>query len=247
MFLKVDVLTNSKRFSETGQLLIRAELANLLKVNGTGSSFKYPINRSDRRQEYTLLTASDTAATVLAAIDGTYSSKKLTVSVYGDNRSTNPTVDYSFAIDNIIYGFAQGTNTWLVITDGGFSEKSYLVSQTMDQIIALATSIEQQTESDIALADGGTGSLVVGDITLHASVKIDFTLIRGTIIETGYLRLTNIADTAIYRKDENPTVVDAGITFTKSLSGDDIVLGYTDSLVNGDPIDIKLTINQTYL
>ena len=247
MFIKVDVLSNSKRFAEIGEKLLRAELVNQLGENGTGSSFKYPINSKDRRDEYTYITASDSVAAIQAAIDTDYSSKKLTVSVYDENRGSNSTTDYSFAIENIIYGYAYGTNTWLLVKDGGFVVNSYLVSQSVDDIIAQAQSVVSVNELDITLPDGGTSSSVVGDITLHAAVKIDYTLIRGTIVETGYLRLTNIADTAIYRRDENPTLVDAGISFTKSIVGDDITLGYTDTLVNGDDTEIKLVLTQTAL
>lgn len=247
MFLKVNVLSNSKRFAEIGEKLIRAELVNQLGENGTGSSFKYPINSKDRRDEYTYITASDSVAAIQAAIDTDYSSKKLTVSVYNENRGSNSTTDYSFAIENIIYGYAYGTNTWLLVKDGGFVVNSYLVSQSVDDIIALASSSYIESDVDITLADGGSDSTVVGDVTEHAAVKIDYTLIRGTIVETGYLRLTNIADTAIYRRDENPTLVDAGISFTKSISGDDIVLGYTDTLSDGNPTEIKLLITQTTL
>jgi hypothetical protein len=108
---------------------------------------------------------------------------------------------------------------------------------TIDKIEGLQEALEEKaTSSDpdgavpIQILNGTPGHLVVGDITIHNSVRIEYTVIRGTSIEMGNLKLDNKANELVSRQYEFD---DCGFEFTKSISGNELRLAWTDPLANG--------------
>ena len=98
------------------------------------------------------------------------------------------------------------------------------------------------TKLDADLVNNTPGNIVVGDKTLYKAIMINFAIKRGALYEVGTINLTNKADVLVSHKSEFD---DCGYTFTKSFSGDDIELNWTDGLVDGN--DGKLDMSIIYI
>jgi hypothetical protein len=91
------------------------------------------------------------------------------------------------------------------------------------------------------LLDNDTGYIVVGDITLHRTIFIQYDIIRGSIHEAGYIALTNENNTEL---DRTILFADSGFVFEKAISGNEIRIVYTDPVPTGQNGIFSLTLNK---
>lgn len=82
----------------------------------------------------------------------------------------------------------------------------------------------------IQLASGQTGSITVADITVHNSIRLMYTIIRGDLTEMGEMLLDNRANDIVSVVSD---MDDCGFTFTKSISGNNLQISWSDALANG--------------
>lgn len=81
----------------------------------------------------------------------------------------------------------------------------------------------EQEKAVITLADNSSGTIVIGNTAQNKAVRVDYILTRGTSYEQGTIYLTAKAGTDIVDNDEFD---DTGVTFTKSISSNDINLNW---------------------
>ena len=117
---------------------------------------------------------------------------------------------------------------------GGYLSRQTTFETLQENILSEASTMQEET-----LVDSGSGDIVVGDNTINRVIFIEYSILRGTILETGRMVITNKADTYLNR--EMTSSDDAGITFTKSISGANIRLSWTDDLTDGNNCDLILT------
>lgn len=117
---------------------------------------------------------------------------------------------------------------------GGYLSRQTTFETLQENILSEASTMQEET-----LVDSGSGDIVVGDNTINRVIFIEYSILRGTILETGRMVITNKADTYLNR--EMTSSDDAGITFTKSISGTNIRLSWTDDLTDGNNCDLILT------
>ncbi|MBN1185773.1 MAG: hypothetical protein JXB49_26055 [Bacteroidales bacterium] len=96
----------------------------------------------------------------------------------------------------------------------------------------------------ITLANGSSGNIIVGDKTLHSSIHITYSLIRGSLVEMGVIRIENRENTIIVHEADFD---ECGFTFSKNISENDLRIGWTDDLTLGNNgllylIDVKRTV-----
>lgn len=99
---------------------------------------------------------------------------------------------------------------------------------------------EYESQSTLVLADNSSGKITVGNITQNKNISISYDVSRGGLEEQGQIWLTNRNDSLISRTMEFD---DAGITFTKDVSGNFINLGWASSSTGTIP-SIKLAIQR---
>ncbi len=99
---------------------------------------------------------------------------------------------------------------------------------------------EYESEVSANLADNSTGTISVGDITQNKAVWIDYQILRSTSVEQGTVMMTNKSGTDIVDNDEFD---DTGVTFSKSLVGNVITLGWATSST-GAAATFKYTIRR---
>jgi len=101
---------------------------------------------------------------------------------------------------------------------------------------------ENSLPDPYTLLNGGSDNIIVGDTAQNKVIFMNYTIYRGTDIETGSLILTNKNDTYINRQGTSND--DAGIIFTKNINGTEIRLGWQDVLATGDDSQLELSINR---
>ncbi len=109
------------------------------------------------------------------------------------------------------------------------------------RILAPGLFPEVSAETLHTIADAGTDYVVVGSVSQNTFVRINFTLKRGTLTETGSVIITNQADVEIDYVSQGE---DTGIVFSKEISSDEIRLGYTDPLANGTATTMNIRIER---
>jgi hypothetical protein len=95
----------------------------------------------------------------------------------------------------------------------------------------------------VQMTNNQDGYIAVGDITLHNSVRIEYTIIRGVLYEAGSLLLENRANEIIVQQAD---LDESGFVFSKTISGNELRIAWTDELANGTHgllylIDVKRT------
>ena len=100
------------------------------------------------------------------------------------------------------------------------------------------TSIPSVSDPE-TLIDNTPGYITIGDITVHKAVIINYVLSRGSLIETGVMKPTRNDDGKLGWRPEND---DCGFVFTKTISGNEIRLSYTDNLADGNDGELVMIL-----
>ncbi|HLO59069.1 MAG TPA: hypothetical protein VK172_14670 [Lentimicrobium sp.] len=81
----------------------------------------------------------------------------------------------------------------------------------------------------IELQNAVSGYLVIGDITLCYTIRIEYVIVRGDLYEMGVIRVDNRAN-SILIQDSDLDVT--GFIFGKEITGNDLRLTWSDNLAN---------------
>jgi hypothetical protein len=90
----------------------------------------------------------------------------------------------------------------------------------------------------IILQNEGSGNIILGDISVYNSFKLEYVLKRGQLTEFGEIKMDNKNDEIISQQSDFD---DAGFTFSKSISGSDVRLSWIDYLENGNNGQLYIT------
>ena len=145
MIRTITIEKNLKKRELTGTVLVNMSFWHAAKtVETTKSQFYYPFNYRDRREQPSLIKATEAITGVgnlKETANAAYTNLSVTLPVFADDDVNNTAVDHDFQTSDIMWAIAygpDGTKSWVYITQGTFAVKRYLVDLDLAGIVALA-------------------------------------------------------------------------------------------------------------
>ncbi len=135
---------------------------------------------------------------------------------YAANGGDLPKYNFGFYVTSLV-----GTPTNFIAE--AMQPYGYVNDQRNISIIIPGLYSEKELSVNTTFPDNSSGTISVGNITQNRAIYIDYEIDRSTSKEMGTIMMTNKADTDIIDNDE---FNDTGVTFTKSLVGNVITLGW---------------------
>jgi hypothetical protein len=101
---------------------------------------------------------------------------------------------------------------------------------------------EQASIRNVAIADGATANIFTITALGSENLVIDFSIIRGSLKETGQLIITQNGS-SVALETSGAAIADTGVSFSASLSGGNLLLNYTASSI-GQSGTMKYTVKR---